>query len=102
VRRLVRIRTQQLWRMPPDDNIDTDSPYRFALGEVQVISAGSNVALRGPVYASSSLEEGGGANASYRAINSIVRRACRAEDFQAPVCRDCIELVEEKSLVLLR
>ena len=57
--RLVRIRAVQLWRMPADDDIHTDVPYRFALGEVQVLSGGKNVALHAPVSATTSTEQDG-------------------------------------------
>ena len=57
--RLVRIRAVHLWCMPTDDDIHTDAPYRFALGEVQVLSGTKNVALHAPVAATTSAEEGG-------------------------------------------
>ncbi|MGD0733298.1 MAG: family 78 glycoside hydrolase catalytic domain, partial [Terracidiphilus sp.] len=53
--RFVRVTATRLWK----EEIGTDAPFRFALGEIQVISQGKNIALGRSVEAESTVETGG-------------------------------------------
>jgi alpha-L-rhamnosidase len=54
--RLVRLTVVKLWH---DPEINTDVPYRFALGELEVLQGSRNLALNAPVFANTSVESGG-------------------------------------------